>query len=148
MSARSVAEVIGRIDGAMWLPRIASWEIAPTSGVWGAHAELAADDSVAAVMALTKLASEVGAELVDATPRLMVVDFVRGEVPVRVWWLKPIMRWLVPETCATCPTKLGGPDVPFVRIGVGDPEAPVICVPCRDRMHREFVAAALTGGVA
>jgi hypothetical protein len=142
-----VAEVIGRIDGAMWMPRIASWEIAPTSdGVWGAHGELDADDSVAAVMALTKLRSEVGAELAD-DGRLLSVSFTAVDAPVRVWWLKPLERWLVPESCATCPTRLGGPDVQFVRVGVGDPDAPVICVPCRDRMHREFVAGARMGGV-
>jgi hypothetical protein len=64
---------------------------------------------------------------------------VHDEVPVRVWWLAPIERWVVPETCATCPTKLGDPDVRFVRLGEGDREAPVICVPCRDRMQREWV---------
>jgi hypothetical protein len=102
VSARGVAEVIGRIDGAMWLPRIASWEIAQTDNVWGAHGELNASGVVPAVMALTKLATEVGSELTDATARLMVVDFVHQEVPVRVWWLRPV----VPVAHATAPVLL------------------------------------------
>lgn len=145
MSAPAVAEVIGLIHDAMWLPRIASWEIAETDGVWGAHGELAGDGSVTAVMALTKLASEVGAEVTETSSRLMVVDFTHQEVPVRVWWLKPLLRWILPETCATCPTKLGAPEVRFVRLGEGGREAPVICVPCRDRMQAQWIA---TGGAA
>lgn len=146
MTAPAVAEVIRRIHDAAWLPQIASWEIAQIDGVWGAHGHVDADDLVAAVMAMTKLASEVGAELaVDG--RLLSVSFTEMDVPVRVLWFVPIDRWIVPETCATCPTKLGGPGVQFVRIGVGVPDAPVICVPCRDRMHREFVAGARTPAV-
>lgn len=148
MSAREVAEVIGRIDGAMWLPLISHWEIAETDGGWGAHGELAADGSVSAVMALTKLASEVGSELANKG-QLYTVDFAHQEVPVRVWWLRPYPLWVTPESCATCPTKLAGTGVPFVRLGEpGDRSAPVICTGCRDRMHREFVASAVTGGAA
>jgi hypothetical protein len=101
MNAPEVAKAISRIHDAMWLPRIASWEIAQTDGTWGAHGELIADDSVAAVMALTKLASEVGSELMDKD-RLFTVDFMHGAVPVRVWWLRPI----VPVLNATAPVLL------------------------------------------
>lgn len=101
MSAAEVARLIGRIHDAMWLPRIASWEIAQTDGVWGAHGELIADGSVAAVIALTKLASEVGGELADEG-RLFTVDFTQRQVPVRVWWLRPV----VPVVHATAPVLL------------------------------------------
>jgi hypothetical protein len=141
VSAATVADVIGRIDGTAWMPRIKSWEIATTDGVWGAHGELDAEGSVTAMTTLAKFAGDVGSEITEATERLVTVDFVFREVPVRVWWLRPIQRWVIPETCATCPTKLGDPGVRFVRLGEGDREAAVICVPCRDRMQAEWVAA-------
>ncbi|WP_086710276.1 hypothetical protein [Streptomyces antimycoticus] len=137
MSAFTVAAVVASLDGADWLPPTAHWEIATTDGVWGAHCEIAAGTEAEASRILRAIAEARGSEVADDS-RLVTVDFVYDEVPVRAWWLRPVKRWLVPEQCATCPTKLGGPGVSFVRLGAGR-EAPVVCVPCRDRMHRRWV---------
>ncbi|MEU8723569.1 hypothetical protein [Streptomyces antimycoticus] len=137
MSAFTVAAAIAALDGADWLPPTTHWEIATTDGVWGAHCEIAADTEAEAHRILRAVAERHGAELADDS-RLLAVDFAYDEVPVRAWWLRPVKRWSVPEQCATCPTKLGEPDVSFVRLGVGA-DAPVICVPCRDRMHARWV---------
>jgi hypothetical protein len=141
VSASTVAVVIGALAAEPWMPRISHWEIATTDEVWGAHAELDCKTSGPAFRELHALADKVGSAVTAVSGNLSAVDFVHDDVPVRVWWLRPGVRWIVPETCATCPTKLSGePGARFVRLGEGDREAPVICVPCRDRMQREFVA--------
>ncbi|MEU5608399.1 hypothetical protein AB0H03_06525 [Streptomyces sparsogenes] len=137
MSAFTVAATITALDGADWLPPTLNWEIATTDGVWGAHCEIAAADVSEAYRLLCSIASARGAEVGD-DDRLLTVDFTYDDVPVRAWWLRPVTRWDVPEQCATCPTVLSGPAVSFVRLGVGS-DAPVICVPCRDRMHGRWV---------
>lgn len=142
MSAAAVAAVIGALADEPWMPRVSHWEIATTDEVWGAHAELDCETSGPAFRELHALADRVGSEVSVVSDNLTAIDFVYDEVPVRVWWLRPALRWVVPESCATCPTKLSGePGARFVRLGEGDREAPVICVPCRDRMQAEFVAA-------
>lgn len=138
MNAFTVAATITALDGADWLPPTLNWEIATTDGVWGAHCEIAADTVSEAYRLLCSIASAHGSEVGDDS-RLLTVDFEHQGTPVRAWWLRPIQRWVTPEHCATCPTKLGDPAVSFVRLGVG-PEAPVICVPCRDLMHARWMA--------
>jgi len=51
-----------------------------------------------------------------------------------------VERWVVPERCATCPTLLADVGNQFVRLGGHG--APVICVPCRDRMHERWIVTA------
>lgn len=143
MSARTVAAAIEHLLGESWMPRVVHWEIATTDDVWGAHAELDVRAEDPAYREFRALADRVGGEFAD-DGRQIRIDFEYDDVSVRVWWLRPILRWIVPETCATCPTKLGEPDVPFVRLGdgAGRREAPVICVPCRDRMQAAWIAQA------
>lgn len=142
MTARLVAESIGALLGEPWMPRVSHWEIATTDDVWGAHAELDADTSGPAFRELHALADTVGSAVTEVSDNLTAVDFQYDNVPVRVWWLRPVLRWIVPETCATCPTALGGTGVRFVRLGDGGREAPVICAPCRDRMHTAWITQA------
>jgi hypothetical protein len=143
VNASTVAAVISVLAAEPWMPRVSHWEIATTDETWGAHAELDCKTSGPAFRELHALAERVDSKVAEISDSLTAVDFVHDEVPVRVWWLRPALRWIVPETCATCPTKLSGePGARFVRLGEGDREAPVICVPCRDRMQAEFVAAA------
>lgn len=137
MSAFTVAAAIAALDGADWLPCTLNWEIAATDGVWSAHCEIAADTVSEAYRLLCGIASAHDSKVGDDS-RLLTVDFTYDDVPVRAWWLRPVKRWDVPERCATCPTKLGDPAASFVRLGVGS-EAPVICVPCRDRMQSRWV---------
>ena len=122
----------------VWLPPISHYEIATTDGTWGAHAELAADTESEAYKLARAITEAHGVELHD-DGRTILVDVELTGVAFRFWWLRPVLRWHVPEQCATCPTKLGAPDVRFVRLGEGDREAPVICVPCRDRMQAAWV---------
>jgi len=146
MTARLVVESIGALLGEPWMPRVSHWEIATTDEVWGAHAELDCETSGPAFRELHVLADTVSGEVAD-DGRLASVTFDYDGVPVKVWWLRPVLRWIVPETCATCPTRLGDPDVKFVRLGDGGDrrEAPVICAPCRDRMWSAWLAQ---GGAA
>jgi hypothetical protein len=142
MSAGLVASAISGLAVAPWMPRIASWEIAPDDDVWGAHAEVDAETSGPAFRELHALADAVRS-VVALDGRLASVTFTEAdyEVPIRVWWLQPVERWIVPERCATCPTALGDPGVAFVRLGEpGEREAPVVCIPCRDLMHSEWVS--------
>lgn len=122
----------------VWLPPISHCEIATTDGVWGAHAELDAATEAEAYELARAITEAHGVELHD-DGRTILVDVELTGVAFRFWWLRPVLRWHVPEQCATCPTRLGAPDVRFVRLGEGDREAPVICVPCRDRMHAAWV---------
>ncbi|MBL1100096.1 hypothetical protein [Streptomyces coffeae] len=136
MNVFTVAAAIAALDGADWLPPTAHWEIATTDGVWGAHAEINAQSEAQAYRLMEPLAVLHASKLAD-DGRSITVDFALDEVPFRFWWLRPVKRYVVPEQCATCPTKLGAPGVAFVRLGAGR-ETPVICVPCRDRMHRRW----------
>lgn len=122
----------------VWLPPISHCEIATTDGVWGAHAELDVTTEAEAYKWARAITEAHGVELHD-DGRTILVDVDLTGVAFRFWWLRPVLRWHVPEQCATCPTKLGAPDVRFVRLGEGGREAPVICVPCRDRMHAAWV---------
>jgi hypothetical protein len=142
VTARLVAAAIERLLSEPWMPRVSHWEIATTDGMWGAHAELDVASEAPAYQLLRRLADAVESKLAD-DGRLITVKFTEADynVPVRVWWLRPVLRWVVPETCATCPTALCDPGVPFVRLGEGR-EAPVICVPCRDGMHAAWLAQA------
>ncbi|EST22817.1 hypothetical protein [Streptomyces niveus] len=124
-----------------WLPVVDHWEIARDDAGWTVSGQLAGNPGEAdAYKALQPIVERSGQELAD-DGRLIKAGFEVDGVPCMVWSLRPVLRWVVPEHCATCPTKLGAPDVTFVRLGAGDREAPVICVPCRDRMHAEWVVA-------
>ena len=139
MSAALVAAAITALNADPWVPPISHWEIATTDGLWGAHGEVGAANEDDAYAFLRTVAETHRVDLAD-DGRTVTVDFEYDEVPVRFWWLRPIARWIVPERCATCPTALGDPGVAFVRLGEGDREAPVICVPCRDAMHTRWVS--------
>lgn len=124
-----------------WLPDVGHWEVARDSDRWIVQGQLAGDlGEEAAYKALSPIVQHSGQELAD-DGRLVKAGFEVDDVPCMVWSLRPILRWVVPEHCATCPTKLGTPEVRFVRLGEGDRGAPVICVPCRDRMHTSWIGS-------
>ncbi|MEV8353141.1 hypothetical protein ACFVTT_23515 [Streptomyces niveus] len=145
MSAALVAAAITALDGVEWMPPLKSWEIAPTDKGWGVHGEVDVDNEDDAYAFLRNVAETARVELED-DGRLVTVSWDHSAGPVRLWWLRPIVRWVVPERCATCPTKLGAPEVQFVRLG--DPDGAVICLLCRDAMHRHWVAAAVGESVS
>ncbi|MFJ3587487.1 hypothetical protein ACIQUY_29475 [Streptomyces sp. NPDC090231] len=123
----------------VWLPNVDHWEVAHDGDRWIVQGQLAGDPGEwSAFKALQPIAEQSGRELAD-DGRLVKAGFEVDDVPCNVWWLRPILRWVIPEQCATCPTKLGAPDVKFVRLGEGDREAPVICVSCRDSMQADWV---------
>ncbi|MEV8394785.1 MULTISPECIES: hypothetical protein [unclassified Streptomyces] len=124
-----------------WLPPVDHWEIADDDGAWLLSASLRGADDFPEQRRFHMI-EQIGAASglpVEDDGRIVKARFVVDGVQAQVWYLRPIKRWIVPEQCATCPTKLGAPDVKFVRLGEGDREAPVICVPCRDRMQAEWV---------
>lgn len=129
-------------DAPAWLPPVDHWEIGQEKdGTWIVQGQLAGDLSEdAAYKALVPVVQDSGQAL-DDNGRLIYARFRHSEVPMAVWYLRPVLRWVVPERCATCPTELGVPEVKFVRLGDGTRQAPVICLPCRERMHATWVAS-------
>ncbi|MFG2468684.1 hypothetical protein ACGFXB_24960 [Streptomyces canus] len=140
-AAAALAELLSTPPA--WLPPVDHWEIAEDDGAWLLSASLrGADDfperrrfhMIEQIAAASKLP-------VEDDGRLVKARFDVDGVQAQVWYLRPIERWITPERCATCPTKLGAPDVSFVRLGEGR-DAPVVCVACRDRMHAAWIRAA------
>lgn len=121
-----------------WLPEVRSWELAQDGDDWVLSGELAADISVDTITrALERGADDLLLAVADDGRRITAA-FTWQATRVQLWHLRPVLRWIVPERCATCPTELGAPDVPFVTLGEGL-DAPVVCIPCRDRMHTDWV---------
>lgn len=122
-----------------WLPSVGHWEIAKTDSVWGVSGELAADEGkeVATLRALAAALGDTPANLTDED-RMVTARFAWASVPFRLWHLRPMRYRNFPRTCSTCPAELGA-GASFVWLGEG-PGAPVICLPCRDRMHADWVA--------
>ncbi|MFJ2249403.1 hypothetical protein ACIQGT_40245 [Streptomyces sp. NPDC093108] len=145
MNASTAAAALAALmdDAPAWLPPVNHWEIARDGDRWIVSGQLDTDgDTLSesdAYRMLGPIVEQSGQQL-DDDGRLIRARFTHFDVPCDVWFLRPVLRWVVPEHCATCPTKLGAPDVKFVRLGTGDREAPVICVPCRDRMQAHWVA--------
>lgn len=144
MNASTAAAALAALldDAPAWLPPVDHWEVAQDGDRWIVQGQLATDDNTlgegAAYRLLGSIVEQTGQQLTD-DGRLIRAEFTHFGFPMNVWYLRPILRWIVPEQCATCPTKLGAPDVRFVRLGEGDRQAPVICVPCRDRMQASWV---------
>ncbi|MFF1498664.1 hypothetical protein ACFVZR_02000 [Streptomyces sp. NPDC058316] len=142
MSASTAAAALASLldYSPAWLPDVNHWEVAQDGGRWIVQGQLAGDPGEsAAIKALRPVVEQSGQELAD-DGRLITAGFEVDGVPCMVWSLRPVLRWAVPETCATCPTELA-PDVRFVWLGEGGREAPVLCVPCRDRMQASWVAS-------
>ncbi|RPK74500.1 hypothetical protein [Streptomyces sp. ADI95-17] len=140
-AAAALAALMG--DAPAWVPPVNYWEIARDGERWIVSGQLDTDgDTLSesdAYRLLGPIVEQSGQQL-DDDGRLIRARFAHFDVPCDVWFLRPVLRWVVPEQCATCPTKLGAPDVKFVRLGTRDRKAPVICVPCRDRMQAYWVA--------
>lgn len=122
-----------------WLPPVDHWETSRADGSWQIDGQVVAETEAEAHRLLTAVTAAAYGAALDDDGRTIRARLQWRGTPVSLWWLRPIQRWIVPETCATCPTKLGPPDVAFVRLGPGQ-DAPVICVPCRDRMHAAWAA--------
>lgn len=133
-----------------WLPPVNQWELYEDDGEWSLSASLRGADDLGESVRHRLLAKIAGAsELpIEDDGRIVKGRFVVDGVQASVWYLRPFKRWVRPEHCATCPTKLGDPGVTFVRLGEGDTEAPVICVPCRDRMHAAWIKSAANDALA
>ncbi|MET8475380.1 hypothetical protein ABZY90_19810 [Streptomyces sp. NPDC006422] len=143
MSALNAAAALGALlaEAPEWLPAVTSWEIAEDGDSWilcGSLPDSFGEGRAAKVFGL--VAGEHGVE-VDDDGRTMKVLLTREDTRMQLYYFRPITGWVVPERCATCPTELGAPDVKFVRLGEG-PDAPVICVACRDRMHAAWTTPA------
>ena len=126
-------------DPPSWLPPVNHWEVAEDTDSWILSGQLAGEMPEAPAFRLLAPLMEIAETPHSDDGRLVKVPFTWEGVAVQVWYLRPIERWIVPERCVTCPTELGAPDVSFVRLGEGR-EASVVCVPCRDRMHAEWVS--------
>ncbi|MFB7212747.1 hypothetical protein [Streptomyces sp. NPDC056255] len=145
MTASTAAAALAALtdDAPAWLPPVNHWEIARDGDRWIVSGQLDTDgDTLSEADAYRLLGPiiEQSGQQLDDDGGLIRARFAHFGVSCDVWFLRPVLRWVVPEHCATCPTKLGDPDVRFVRLGTGDREAPVICVPCRDRMQAHWVA--------
>jgi hypothetical protein len=134
IAAAALADLEAAAPG--WLPPVSHWEITQgPEGSWEIDGQVAVETEDRAHQLLTAAAQ--GRELDDNGQTMQAHTTWRG-VRLGLWWQRPFPQWPVPETCATCPTKIGG-TVAFVRLGAGQ-DAPVICVPCRDRMHAAWTA--------
>lgn len=142
MSARTVAAALDALlnEAPAWLPDVTSWELAKDGDDWVLSGGLPDELSEAqAAAALGRVAGRFGIDVAD-DGRRMTASFAHDEARVQLWYFRPVLRWVVPEQCATCPTKLGAPDVKFVKLGE-ERDAAVVCIPCRDRMHAWWVAS-------
>ncbi|MEU0017987.1 hypothetical protein ABZ173_09990 [Streptomyces rochei] len=143
MSAPSTiaAALASLLDTApSWLPQVDHWEIAEDTDTWVLSGQLAGDLREAEAFRLLAPMMERAKTAHSDDGRLVKVPFEWDGVPGQVWYLRPVERYVVPERCATCPTLLAGAGNQFVRLGGRG--APVICVPCRDRMHETWVREA------
>ncbi|MEV0525984.1 hypothetical protein AB0I66_21345 [Streptomyces sp. NPDC050439] len=122
-----------------WLPPVNHWEVAEDIDTWILSGQLAGEMPETPAFRLLAPMIEIAEDAHTDDGRLVKVPFTWEGVAGQVWYLRPIERWIVPELCASCPTALGDPGVSFVRLGGRD--APVVCVPCRDRMHTHWIAA-------
>ncbi|MFC8862699.1 hypothetical protein [[Kitasatospora] papulosa] len=147
MSASTAAAALAALtdDAPSWLPPVDHWEIALVDGRWIVSGQLNSNgDTLGASGAyrlLGPIAEQSGQQLAD-DGQLIRASFVHFNVQCDVWFLRSGRPWVTPDRCATCPTELAGTGTSYVRLGEGDREAPVICVPCRDRMQAEWVANA------
>jgi hypothetical protein len=123
-----------------WLPQVDHWEIAEDSDTWILSGQLAGDMSESAAFRLLAPMIERATSAHSDDGRLVKVPFEWDGVAGQVWYLRPVERYIVPERCASCPTLLAGVGTQFVRLGGRG--APVICVPCRDRMHEQWIVTA------
>lgn len=143
MSAPSTiaAALASLLDTApSWLPQVDHWEIAEDTDTWVLSGQLAGDLREAEAFRLLAPMMERAKTAHSDDGRLVKVPFEWDGVPGQVWYLRPVERYVVPERCATCPTLLAGAGNQFVRLGGRG--APVICVPCRDRMYEAWVREA------
>lgn len=141
-AATALAELL--TSPPAWLPPVNQWELAEDDREWSLSASLRGGDDLGESRRrhlIERIAAASGLPVED-DGRIVKGRFVVDGVQASVWYLRPFKRWVTPERCATCPTKLGDPGVTFVRLGEGDTEAPVICVPCRDRMQAAWVKSA------
>ncbi|MFJ6061657.1 hypothetical protein ACIQHU_01315 [Streptomyces tendae] len=144
MSAPSTvaAALASLLDAApSWLPQVDHWEIAEDTDTWILSGQLAGELSETAAFQLLAPVMERATSAHSDDGSLVKVPFEWDGVAGQVWYLRPVTRWVVPERCASCPTLLADAGNQFVRLG-GGPGAPVICVPCRDRMHEAWVREA------
>ncbi|MBZ6250514.1 hypothetical protein KVH27_19300 [Streptomyces olivaceus] len=144
MSAPSAvaATLASLLDAApSWLPLVDHWEIAEDTDTWTLSGQLAGDPSEVEAFRLLAPVMERASAAHSDDGRLVKVPFEWDGVLGQVWYLRPVKRWVVPERCASCPTLLADVGAQFVRLGAG-PGVPVICVPCRDRMHEGWVREA------
>ncbi|WCN06008.1 hypothetical protein [Streptomyces sp. M92] len=123
-----------------WLPQVDHWEIAEDSNTWILSGQLAGDPREAEAFRLLAPMMERAPSAHSDDGRLVKVPFEWDGVTGQVWYLRPVDRYVVPERCATCATPLADAGNQFVRLGGRG--APVICVPCRDRMHEAWVREA------
>ncbi|MFF7365661.1 hypothetical protein [Streptomyces sp. NPDC008125] len=146
MSASNAAAALAALtdDAPAWLPPVDHWEIARDGDRWIVSGQLDTNGDTLGVDDARRLLgpiAEQSGQPLAGTSHLITARFEHFAVPVSVWYLRPDPHWTTPEQCAACPAKLAGTGTAFVRLGEGDRNAPVLCVPCRDRMHSEWILA-------
>ncbi|MCX4705691.1 hypothetical protein [Streptomyces sp. NBC_01373] len=144
-SAAAAAVALGEllVEAPEWLPPVNQWEAYEDGDTWSLSASFrGADDLGESVRhaRLQKIAAASGRPI-EETGGIVRARFAWHGVEAAVWYLRPSKQWVTPDRCATCPTALAGTGTPFVRLGEGDTEAPVICLPCRDRMQAAWIAS-------
>lgn len=141
MSALTAAAALATLldEAPAWLPNVDHWEVAENDGEWSVSGQLAGQLGESHAFSLLRPIVEATGMRIEDDGQLVKAPFVLDDAACFIWYLRPVKRWVVPEQCATCPTKLGASEVSFVRLGAAGADAPVICVPCRDRMHGRWI---------
>lgn len=124
-----------------WLPTVTSWELFQEAD--GGHSLNGglpdADQMQGGYERLQWIAAAFDGGMFQDDGSHYWARFQWDGVQFGLYQFRPVQRWIVPATCATCPAPLSGePGAAFVRVGDGR-DAPVICVPCRDEMHRRWL---------
>lgn len=140
---QQAAKALASLTMCSGLPPLRHYEVALTDDSWSIHVEVDASTADDAARLMAKLATDLDVDFHRTSDRVLTLDIVHDDVPVRLWYLKPIERWSkVPESCATCPKPLTA-GVQHIRLASAsgvEQDSVVICVACRDQMHQAWAA--------
>lgn len=136
-AALAVADLID--EAPPWLPPVDHWELFRDGDTYEVNGNL--DTQVLGAFQLLKGLHFAPLGRFEDDGKSAKGRFQWNGVQFMIYRVHQGTTWTTPETCLTCPTKLAGTKNAFVRIGdawLGQGAA-VICVPCRDRMHADWI---------